>query len=73
MKIAVISLPLHTNYGGILQSYALKKVLEDMGHEATVIDRKVKMPFPKWWKAPFVYLNRALKHVGRNSAAAPEV
>jgi len=73
MKIAVISLPLHTNYGGILQSYALKKVLEGMGHEASVIDRKVKMPFPKWWKAPLVYINRALKHIGGNSAAAPEV
>ncbi len=73
MKIAVISLPLHTNYGGILQSYALKKELESMGHEVSVIDRKVKMPLPKWWKAPFVYLNRALKHIGRNTAEAPEV
>lgn len=26
MKVAVITLPLHTNYGGILQAYALKKV-----------------------------------------------
>lgn len=73
MKIAVISLPLHTNYGGILQSYALKKELERMGHEVSVIDRRVKMPFPKWWKTPFVYLNRALKNVGRNPAEAPEV
>ncbi|MBQ7812157.1 MAG: polysaccharide pyruvyl transferase family protein [Bacteroidales bacterium] len=73
MKIAVISLPLHTNYGGILQSYALRKELERMGHEVSVIDRRVKMPFPKWWKAPFVYINRALKHVGRNPAEAPEV
>lgn len=73
MKIAVISLPLHTNYGGILQSYALKKELEGMGHDVSVIDRKVKMPFPPCWKAPFVYLNRALKHIGRSAADAPEV
>lgn len=72
MRLAVISLPLHVNYGGILQSYVLKKVLEDMGHEVSVVDRKVKMPFPKWWKAPFVYANRALKHL-RNGDAAPEV
>ena len=72
MRLAIISLPLHVNYGGILQSYALKKELESMGHEVSVVDRALKMPFPKWWKAPFVYLNRALKHV-RGGEAAPEV
>ena len=61
MRLAIISLPLHANYGGILQSYALKSELERMGHSVTVVDRKVKMPFPKCWKAPFVYLKRALK------------
>ncbi len=33
MKIAILTLPLHTNYGGILQCYALQTVLERMGHE----------------------------------------
>ena len=61
MKTAVITLPLHTNYGGILQAYALKFVLEGMGHEAVVVDRKDKMPLPVWYKAPFVYASRALK------------
>ena len=41
MRIAIVTLPLHTNYGGLLQAYALKTVLESMGHEATVLDRKV--------------------------------
>lgn len=36
MKIAVLTLPLHTNYGGILQAYALQRVLTDMGHEAVL-------------------------------------
>lgn len=72
MRLAVISLPLHTNYGGILQSYALKKELERMGHGVSVIDRKVKMPFPKWWKAPFIYLNRGLKHLS-GKGLKPEV
>ena len=61
MKTAVITLPLHTNYGGILQAYALKCVLEGMGHEAVVVDRKDKMPLPVWYKAPFVYASRVLK------------
>ena len=37
MKIAVVTLPLHTNYGGILQAYALQSVLERAGHEVSVV------------------------------------
>lgn len=33
MKIAVLTLPLQANYGGILQAYALQTILEQMGHE----------------------------------------
>lgn len=72
MRIAIISLPLHLNYGGILQSYALKKELESMGHEVSVVDRSVKMPFPKWWKAPLIYMNRSLKSL-KGGSDAPEV
>ncbi len=61
MKTAIITLPLHTNYGGILQAFALKSALESMGHEVTVLDLRDKMPAPKGLKAPFVYLGRALK------------
>lgn len=39
MKIGILSLVLHTNYGGILQSYALQTVLERMGHEVVVLDK----------------------------------
>ena len=28
MKIALLTLPLHANYGGVLQAFALKTVLE---------------------------------------------
>ena len=37
MKIGILTLPLHTNYGGILQAYALQTVLERMGHETYVM------------------------------------
>ncbi|MBR5569240.1 MAG: polysaccharide pyruvyl transferase family protein [Bacteroidales bacterium] len=72
MKIAIVTLPLHTNYGGILQAYALKSFLVAAGHEVDVLDPKVKMPLPKWWKAPFIYASRAFKSLLKG-AAGPEV
>lgn len=39
MKIGILSLILHTNYGGILQSYALQTILEQMGHNVIVLDK----------------------------------
>ncbi len=38
MKICILTHPLHNNYGGLLQAYALQKVLRDMGHDV-VTDR----------------------------------
>lgn len=49
MKIGILTLPLHTNYGGILQAYALQTILERMGHEAYVI--KNEFPLPIWRRA----------------------
>lgn len=40
MKIAILTLPLHANYGGILQAYSLQVVLEQMGHEVVHIQHK---------------------------------
>lgn len=39
MKIVILTLPLYTNYGGILQCYALQTVLERMGHEVRVLSK----------------------------------
>lgn len=39
MKIGILTLPLHTNYGGNLQAWALLTTLKDMGHDAWLIDR----------------------------------
>jgi len=38
MKIAILTLPLHINYGGNLQAYAVQKILKDMGHEVVTLD-----------------------------------
>lgn len=42
MRIAILTLPLHTNYGGILQAYALQTILERMGHKVEVLDKRRK-------------------------------
>ncbi|MEE1226669.1 MAG: polysaccharide pyruvyl transferase family protein [Bacteroidales bacterium] len=46
MKIGILTLCLHNNYGGILQAYALQKVLQQMGHDVTLIDKSrfIKLP-----------------------------
>ena len=38
MKIGILTQPLHANYGGILQNYALQQVIKQMGHEVWTID-----------------------------------
>lgn len=48
MKISIITLPLHANYGGIIQAYALQTVLERMGHEVTVISRPLRIHPGRW-------------------------
>nr|WP_321356189.1 polysaccharide pyruvyl transferase family protein [uncultured Draconibacterium sp.] len=49
MKIGIFTLPLHTNYGGILQAYALQQVLKNNGHDAWLINQKRFSP-PFWRK-----------------------
>ena len=38
MKIGILTQPLHNNYGGLLQNYALQQVLMGMGHEVQTVD-----------------------------------
>lgn len=51
MKIAILTQPLHTNYGGILQAYAVQKILRDMGHDVVTLDARCK---PRKKLSPFV-------------------
>lgn len=41
MKIGIITLPLHINFGGFLQNYALQQVLIKMGHEPITLNQRV--------------------------------
>lgn len=66
MRIGILTLPLHTNYGGILQAYALQTVLERMGHEVVVFDTPNNAFLPPLWKLPFIFLKRiVLKFLGK--------
>lgn len=68
MRIGILTLPLHTNYGGILQAYALQTVLERMGHEVVVFDTPDKSFLPPFWTLPLCLTKRTiLKFLGRTS------
>lgn len=61
MKIGILTLPLHANYGGILQAYALQTVLEREGGDIVkVIDKSL------YWNAgPFKRAHVYLKRISR--------
>ncbi len=40
MKIGILTQPLHTNYGGLLQALALQEVLSQQGHQVEIINRE---------------------------------
>lgn len=60
MRIAIITLPLHGNYGGILQNYALQTVLKRMGHtvETVAFPRELKQPL---WRKSLAYGKRLIR------------
>jgi len=62
MKIGILTLTLHTNYGGILQAYALQTVLERMGHEVVVFNRPYTPLKTKWTQIPKRIVKRLLGH-----------
>ena len=41
MNIGILTLPLHTNYGGVLQAFALYYTLQSYGHNVSLIDGKM--------------------------------
>lgn len=68
MNIGIITQPLHNNYGGLLQNYALQQVLGAMGHSAVTIDEGVKPDSFVWHcmsAAKTLLLKMAGKGAGR--------
>lgn len=61
MRIGLLTLPLHVNYGGILQAYALQSVLEKMGHSVVVYQKDFHPPYKSpLWKYPYAILKRTI-------------
>ncbi len=42
MKIGIVTLPLHKNFGGYLQNYALQTLLRDLGHEPLTLNQRLR-------------------------------
>lgn len=64
MKIGVLTLPLHNNFGGILQAYALQRILEKLGHNAILIDKPRYVSLGPWYKKYPIYIKRGIeKHL----------
>lgn len=66
MKIGILTLPLHTNYGGLLQAYALQTVLEQQGHEVCILDTNKQPNIRPWYIRPVIWTyhayQRYIKH-----------
>lgn len=60
MKIGVVTLPLHNNFGGILQAYALQRILEKLGHNAILIDKSRYVSLGPWYKKFPIYIKRGI-------------
>lgn len=68
MKIAILTQPLHNNYGGLIQNYALQKVLKDMGFEVETVNWKSGTfhPFKDWiWRMKRSVLSYVIRGIDK--------
>ena len=68
MKIGILTLPLNSNYGGVLQAYALQTILKRMGHDVLEVELKknLRWQYPPLWKMPLSFGKRfLLKYIVR--------
>lgn len=68
MKIGMLTQPLHNNYGGLLQNYALQQVLKGMGHEVETVDW---MPEYGWLYTKLVQVKYTLLSYVRKDVEKP--
>lgn len=61
MKIGILTQPLHNNYGGLLQNYALQQVLISAGHEVETLDQQNRRV--GWLHAKLYRIKLKLLHI----------
>lgn len=69
MRIAILTLPLSSNYGGILQCYALQTFLTRMGHSVVVLNGR--FPEVSWWRNYLRLLKRCYLFYVRKDKTRP--
>lgn len=62
MKIGILTQPLHSNYGGLLQAFALQHHLKGMGHDVVTIDF-VSNKKPRFFGLKGIVLNLIKKYI----------
>lgn len=67
MRVAILTLPLHTNFGGILQAYALQTVLERIGNDVCVLE--ISRPAVSKWSRCAIFVKRLIKFIIRKETA----
>jgi hypothetical protein len=74
MTIGILTQPINNNYGGIMQNYALQKVLKGLGYDVVTLNWDSFRCFhcPRWWILQNwldfkVYISKKLLHRHRNS------
>jgi hypothetical protein len=61
MKVGIFTLPFHSNYGGILQAWALQETLRRLGHEPIFL-RQPGFQAP-WLLQPFAIMRRTMLRI----------
>ena len=69
MRLGIISLNLHSNIGGILQSYALQTALERLGHEVVGIYNYDYKRLPAWKVGLLIFKSIVRKVLRRRGLA----
>lgn len=62
MKIGILTQPLRTNYGGILQNFALQQILKKMGHTPITLDYDSYYSQLGWLMGEFKSKIRGTRH-----------
>lgn len=73
MKVGILTQYYRRNYGGILQSYALFRVLQNLGHEVEVIDFRYNAKANRtYWHLFRLFVNHVFNHGVRGKRSIVE-